>query len=524
MLDVKDLKVGFADSEVVHGIDFNVDAGQIIGIIGESGSGKSVSALSIAGLLSENAWCTGKIDFKGENLNELSEDKRRALKGSEISMIFQEPLTSLNPVLKVGGQIEEPLIIHSDMSSAERRKKVLSTMEAVGLNEPEKLINMYPHELSGGMRQRAMIAMALICDPSLIIADEPTTALDVTLQGQILELLKTEVKKRHMACLFISHNMSIVRNFCDRVYVMHEGVFVESGTPEEIFNSPKDDYTKNLISSIPNGVPRKDAVKENSGKVLEVSDFSVYYKAKKKHVYDKTEMVQVVKNVSFSVREGEMLGLVGMSGCGKTSLSRGILGLQRYTEGAVKLYADGESVDLLEPKTKKCGLVQMIFQDPYSSLNPSKTIGWILSEPLRCAGPLRPCGPQSRRAKALRHTLLTGEALNDAARVERVRNILEDVGLSSDMADRLPSELSGGQRQRVCIALALIQGARLIIADEPVSALDVTVQKQILDLLKDIQKRTGISCIFISHDMDIVRQMCHRVFAMRDGTLEEVNL
>ncbi len=502
MLNVKDLRVGFADSEVVHGVSFTADEGQIIGIIGESGSGKSVSALSIAGLLKGNAWCTGEIDFKGENLNDMDADKRRRLKGSEISMVFQEPLTSLNPVLKVGGQIEEPLIIHTDLTADERRKKVLSTMEAVGLPEPEKLLDMYPHELSGGMRQRAMIAMALICDPSLIIADEPTTALDVTLQGQILELLKGEVKKRGMACLFISHNMSIVRNFCDRVYVMHDGVFVESGAPEEIFNSPKDDYTKNLISSIPNGIPRDDSVKESSGVVLEVSDFSVYYKAKKKHITDKPEMVQVVKNVSFSVREGEMLGLVGMSGCGKTSLSRGILGLQKYTDGEVKLYADGESVNLLEPKAKKQGLIQMVFQDPYSSLNPSKTIGWILSEPLR----------------------IKEKDLNDAARAERVRNILGDVGLSADVADRLPSELSGGQRQRVCIALALIQGARLIIADEPVSALDVTVQKQILDLIKDIQKRTGISCIFISHDMDIVKQMCHRVFAMKDGTLKEVDL
>lgn len=502
MLSVKDLKVGFEGKEVVHGISFEAGKGQIIGIIGESGSGKSVSALSIAGLLGSEAWCLGEIDFKGVNLNELKEKERRVYNGSEISMVFQEPLTSLNPVLKIGGQIEEPLIIHKNMSSAKRREKVLSTMEAVGLPEPEKLLGMYPHELSGGMRQRAMIAMALICDPSLIIADEPTTALDVTLQGQILALLKEQVKKRDMACLFISHNMSIVRDFCDIVYVMHDGVFVESGTPEEIFRGPKDDYTKNLISSIPNGVPRDDTIDEAQENVLEVSDFSVYYKSKKKHFYDKAELVQVVKNVDFTVRKGEMLGLVGMSGCGKTSLSRGILGLQRFTNGSVKLLIDGQWADALDKDTKKKSHMQMVFQDPYSSLNPSKKIGWILEEPLR----------------------VLNKELNEEARAARVKNILEDVGLSPDMADRLPSELSGGQRQRVCIALSLIQGAELIIADEPVSALDVTVQKQILDLLKDIQKRTGISFIFISHDMDIVRQMCHRVLAMKDGTLEEIDM
>lgn len=500
MLRVNDLRVGFSEQEVVHGISFHADAGEIIGIIGESGSGKSVSALSIAGLLGEKAWCKGELLFKNTDLNALDEKKRRSYKGNEISMIFQEPLTSLNPVLRIGRQIEEPLLIHTTLSAAERRKRVLSVMESVGLPEPEKLLCMYPHELSGGMRQRAMIAIALICDPSLMIADEPTTALDVTLQGQILELLKGVVKERQMACLFISHNMSIVRNFCDRVYVMHDGVFVESGTPEKIFQSPQDEYTQRLISSIPNGIPRKDHLDEQEPVVLEVTDFSVYYKQKKKHFYEAAGLEEVVKSVSFSVRKGEMVGLVGQSGCGKSSLSKGILGLQRYTKGTVTYIQDRKKINTLENGLKNGSHLQMVFQDPYSSLNPSKRIGWILSEPLR-----------------VQHKELTGKA-----REARVAGILADVGLTADMAERYPGELSGGQRQRVCIALALIQGARFIIADEPVSALDVTVQKQILDLLKELQTRTGISCLFISHDMAIVRQMCHRVLFMENGKLTEV--
>lgn len=500
MLRVNNLKVGFSGQEVVHGVSFHADAGEIIGIIGESGSGKSVSALSVAGLLGEKAWCSGDILFKDVNLNALGEKERRAYKGNEISMIFQEPLTSLNPVLRVGRQIEEPLLIHTALSAAERRERVLAVMESVGLPEPEKLIKMYPHELSGGMRQRAMIAMALICNPSLMIADEPTTALDVTLQGQILELLKKVVRERRMACLFISHNMSIVRNFCDRVYVMHDGVFVEDGTPEEIFRSSQDDYTRRLISSIPNGIPRTDHVMEQAPVVLEVRDFSVYYKQKKKRFCDAKDLEEVVKNVSFSVRKGEMVGLVGQSGCGKSSLSKGILGLQRYTSGTVTYMQDGNAVNTLKNGLKNGSCLQMVFQDPYSSLNPAKRIGWILEEPLR----------------------VMHSELPKKARRARVLEFLEDVGLPAEMADRYPRELSGGQRQRVCIALALIQGAQFIIADEPVSALDVTVQKQILDLLKELQARTGISCLFISHDMAIVRQMCHRVLVMENGTLTEV--
>lgn len=485
MLEVKNLTVAFDGREVVHDISFNVAEKEIVGIIGESGSGKSVTALSVIGLLSENATCTGTIEYKGIDLNQLSVDARRGYKGTEITEVFQEPLTSLNPVLTIGHQLEEPLILHmKELSPHERRERVISTMEKVGLPNPEDLLDCYPHELSGGMRQRAMIAIAIMCKPSLIIADEPTTALDVNLQAQILELLKSICNEQGISIMFISHNMKIVRNFCDRIYVMHNGYLVEAGTPEEIFDHPHEDYTKRLIGSIPDGHLRED---ENNSekKILEVKDFSVFYKQQKKKFYEKTVLREVVKSVSFDVKEGEMIGLVGNSGCGKSTLSLGILGLQKITKGSVIFHGDD---------------MQMVFQDPYSSLNPTKKIGWILAEPLR----------------------MKGELKTSAERKARVHQVLQEVGLDLSYSRRYPKELSGGQRQRVCIAVALIQGARLIIADEPVSALDVTVQKQILELMLDIQKRTGIAVIFISHDMNIVRQMCHRVLRMEDGKLIEL--
>ncbi|MBR4587221.1 MAG: ABC transporter ATP-binding protein [Lachnospiraceae bacterium] len=502
MLEVKNLKVSFDDSdEVVHGIDFEIGETEIVGIIGESGSGKSVTALSCIGLLKDNATCTGEIIFKGKDLNKLSDEERRAYKGTEITQIFQEPLTSLNPVLTIWHQLEEPLILHrKNMSPADRKKRVLQAMQQVGLNDPEELLDCYPHELSGGMRQRVMIAIGIICHPSLMIADEPTTALDVNLQDQILALLKRISRDHHMSIMFISHNMSIVRNFCDRVYVMHKGNIVETGTPDEIFFDPKEDYTKKLIGSIPNGKLREDSLKGDEKTILKVEDFSVFYKQQKKRFYEKTVLKEVVKKVSFELHEGEMAGLVGRSGCGKSTLSLGLLGLLKITKGSVFFEHDGKKINMLDRHADKHGVMQMVFQDPYGSLNPKKKIGWILAEPLR----------------------MKGELKTSAERKQRVHEVLQEVGLDVSYSRRYPSDLSGGQRQRVCIAVALIQGARLIIADEPVSALDVTVQKQILELILDIQRRTGIAVLFISHDMNIVRQMCHRIFHMTDGKLNEL--
>lgn len=485
MLEVRDLYVNFGETVAVKQVSFSVKPGEIVGLIGESGSGKSVSALSVMGLLSSEAGVSGKILFQGKNLLQMSPEERRLTQGRDMTMVFQEPMTSLNPLLKIEAQLEEMLLLHTDLDGVQRRERILETMEAAGLQEPETLLNCYPHELSGGMRQRVMIAMALLCNPALMIADEPTTALDAKLQEQILVLLRELSEKRNMAILFISHNMSIVRNFCERIYVMQKGQIVESGTPEEIFDHPEEPYTQELIASIPTGAPRTDTCPVENPAVLEVKDFSVYYPKKRKHFWDKRELEEIVKSVSFQIRRGELVGLVGRSGCGKSTLSNGILGFQKYTKGEVQHGTERP---------------QMVFQDPYSSLNPKKTIGWILREPLR---PLKL--PREEQDK-------------------RVTDILDKVGLAPEVAKMYPHELSGGMRQRVSIAIALIQGSDFLIADEPVSALDVTIQKQILELFLNVQRRTGLACLFISHDMNVVKQMCHRVLKMQDGTLQEVEL
>ncbi len=487
LLDVKDLCVEFRDKVAVDHVNFQVDENEIVGIIGESGSGKSVSALSVMGLLNEDATVSGSALFDGKDLSELKVNERQMYKGKEISMVFQEPMTSLNPLMKIGRQVEEVMLLHPEafgiLTEEERKAKVIENLTIVGLDHPEEIVSMYPHELSGGMRQRVMIAIALIGRPRLMIADEPTTALDVQLQEQILQLLKKLNREMHMAVLFISHNMSIVRNFCDRIYVMQNGKIVETGTPEEIFKNPKEDYTKILIASIPDGKEREDKDEALEEPVLEIKDFSAFYSKKKKHFFEKGGRVCIVDHVNLTIHTGECVGLVGRSGCGKSTLSKGILGLLKDTEGEVVHHSEHP---------------QMIFQDPYSSLNPKKKIGWILKQPL-----------------ALR-TDLTQDQKN-----KLVIETVQQVGLMPEVLDRYPRELSGGMRQRISIAIALVQGSKFIIADEPVSALDVTVQKQILELFLKVQRETGIAFLFISHDRDVVKQMCHRIVYMANGKLSD---
>ncbi|MBR6365526.1 MAG: ABC transporter ATP-binding protein [Lachnospiraceae bacterium] len=487
LLSVNDLCVEFRDKVAVNHVNFQVEENEIVGIIGESGSGKSVSALSIMGLLNDDASVSGSTMFDGKDLSDFKVNERQMYKGKEISMVFQEPMTSLNPLMKIGRQVEEVLLLHPEafgtLTEEERKAKVIENLTIVGLDHPEEIVSMYPHELSGGMRQRVMIAIALIGRPRLMIADEPTTALDVQLQDQILKLLKKLNQEMHMAVLFISHNMSIVRNFCDRIYVMQNGKIVETGTPEEIFKNPKEDYTKVLIASIPDGREREDKDDALEEPVLEIRDFSAFYPKKKKHFFEKGGRVCIVDHVNLTIHEGECVGLVGRSGCGKSTLSKGILGLLKDTEGAVIHHTKHP---------------QMIFQDPYSSLNPKKKIGWILKQPL-----------------ALR-TDLTQDQKN-----KLVIETVQQVGLMPEVLDRYPRELSGGMRQRISIAIALVQGSKFIIADEPVSALDVTVQKQILELFLKVQRETGIAFLFISHDRDVVKQMCHRIVYMADGKLSD---
>lgn len=477
MLRVDNLSVLFPEGPAVEKISFSMERGEILAIIGESGSGKSVTSLSIAGLLPHDAQATGKIFFEGRELLEMPEQERRGMQGRDISMVFQEPMTSLNPSMKIGKQVEEVLLLHTRLDRKERKKRVLEALAAAGLSEPEKLYHSYPHRLSGGMRQRVMIAMATVLQPKLMIADEPTTALDKKVQEQILSLLKQINKDKKMGILFISHNLEVVRDFCDRILVMYHGRLVESGTPEEIFNHPREAYTKRLLASIPDGRRKAYAKVPDRKPVLEVEHLNVYYPEKIK------QKKQVIFDAGFMIYEKEIVGLIGESGGGKSSLSKAVLGLNQHIDGKILHHTEHP---------------QMIFQDPYGSLNPAKKIGWILEEPLRIQG-----------------------KLDKKARKEKVEDMLERVGLRADHAGRRPRELSGGQRQRVAIALALILESRFIIADEPVSALDVTIQAQILDLLKELKEELGLSYLFISHDMAVINEMCDRVLRLKDGKIYE---
>lgn len=508
---------GGAWDEVVKDADFTIHKGEILGVVGESGSGKSMTALAIMGLLKEHGRITeGRLFFDGKELTALSPEEYLALRGCEMSMVFQEPMTSLNPVFTVGKQMEEMLKLHPEfllcaeqgcetgegshalkLKGNERRavdkQIVLQALRDAGLKEPEQLYGKYPHELSGGMRQRVMIAMAMILRPKLLIADEPTTALDVTIQAKILKLLKEINQKYGISILFISHDLNIIRKMCDRVIVMCKGEMVEQGSVEQIFEMPQKDYTKKLLHAAlgelgcaegQNHLETEPDKNIKSGHIIELDAVNVFYKEKQKRLFGAAGRRHAVKNVSLHVREGEILGIVGESGSGKSSLAKAIVGLQAQVEGEIRLGT---------------GTPQMVFQDPYGSLNPSKRIGWLLEEPLRLACP----------------------EMTEEEREKRVDEILTKVDLPLRYKKRFPSELSGGQRQRVAIALALVLNRKLIVLDEPVSALDVTVQEQILELLLRLRREEGLSYIFISHDMQVIRRVCDYVCVMYQGEIVE---
>ncbi len=489
MLDVIDLHIEIEDSlipeTVVYDFDLSVSQGEIVGIVGESGSGKSMSALAIAGLLSrKDMKKQGSIMFEGEELLSVARSRLRKIQGDDIAVVFQEPMTSLNPVRTIGFQVEEALRIHSNLSDEELKSAAIAMMKDVELDDAENLYYKYPHELSGGMRQRVMIAAALICDPKLLIADEPTTALDVTIQAQIIELLKKINKEKGTAILFISHDLSVVRSLCSRVLVMNKGRVVESGKVDDVFNDPQEEYTKNLIRAIPKFEKIAPATDNKDKKpILEVDNVSARYKRVTGYFTPVNKQKYVVKNVSFTMYEGEILGLVGESGSGKTTLGKTILGMLNDTEGRIVHYSQ---------------MPQMIFQDPYGSLNPSKTVGRILEEPLRIRG-----------------------GYTDGERREKAKRMLSLVGLDETYLARKPKALSGGQRQRVCIALSLMLEPKLIIADEPVSALDVTVQEQVINLLIKLNRELGIAILFISHDLKVVYELCSRIIVMKDGCIVE---
>lgn len=487
LVEIKDLTISFPEGdstfEAVKHVSFSIHEGEIVGVVGESGSGKSMSALALMGLLKKEAQIpSGEILFRGENLLTMKLENRRKLQGSEMAMVFQEPMTSLNPVMKIGKQVGESLRLHTDLSKEEIHKRVITALEEVGLADAEAICEKYPHELSGGMRQRVMLAMATVCSPSLIVADEPTTALDVIVQAQILRLLKKIHQEKNTSILFISHDLNVIKEICSRVIVMYKGVIVETGETREVLLHPKHDYTKHLVASI----PQVEEYEGSGEEVLRLENLNVYYEVKN-GMLSKKGRKQVIHNVNLSARDGEILGIVGESGCGKSTLCKTILGLHDKYTGTVWM--------------KEGMRPQMVFQDPFSSLNPAKTIGWILEEPLKLRG--------IRDAKK---------------RKEMVDTMLEAVGLDASYAKRRARELSGGQRQRISIGTALMMDSRLIIADEPVSALDVTVQSQILNLLLKLHEERKMTILFISHDLNIVRKICRRVMVIYKGEIVETGM
>ena len=582
MLSVEDLHVQFETSRgivrAVEGISYTVNRGETVAIVGESGCGKSVSSLAIMRLLPRaTARITrGRIMLDGRNLLDLSDEEMREVRGRDVSMIFQEPMTSLNPVLPIGLQIMEPLFIHLKMSKAEAHARAVELLELVGITDAKRRLNQYPHQFSGGMRQRVMIAIGLACNPKLIIADEPTTALDVTIQAQILELMKELSRRLGIALVIITHNLGIVARYADRVNVMYAAKIIEQGTNDDIFLKSAHPYTIGLMRSVPRldeprgtrletieGLPpdllappagcrfaprcphrieicgqpielRKvdsghaaachrveevvsgklatapqrslhhaaDAI-DRSRTILEVDKLKKYFSVKLQRSglwSSETATVRAVDDISFAISPGETLGLVGESGCGKTTVGRVVLKLDDPTAGAIRF----EGVDISQLKSSEMRdlrrKIQVIFQDPYSSLNPRMTVGEIIGEPLH----VYKLVPDRKRAG------------------ERVAELLQQVGLFPYMAERYPHELSGGQRQRVGIARALSLEPTFIVCDEPVSALDVSIQGQIINLLEDLQARLGLSYLFIAHDLAVVRHISDRVAVMYLGRVMEL--
>jgi len=499
MLKITDLKTYFYqdDREIkaVDGINLDVGKGELVALVGESGSGKSVTALSVTRLIPESGRIvSGNIDFEGANLLTLSEKQLRAIRGAGISYVFQEPTTSLNPVFTVGYQIAESVILHKKVSKKEAFRIAEDLLEKVGIDSPQHRLSSYPHQLSGGMRQRAMIAMALVSDPKLLIADEPTTALDVTIQAQILALLKKLQEELGLSILLITHDLSIVKSLADRIYIMQKGKVVEQGAPAEIFDKPKEAYTKKLIESIPKPSGETSSASEEAI-LLEAKGLKKYFAIEKGAMRKKAGEVKAVDDVSFTVKKGQTLGIVGESGSGKTTLAKLVLGLIKPDAG--QLIYKGASK-------------QVIFQDPVASLNPRMRVKDIIAEPLRVSSlPTM----SHLRGGTLSHRV-GGTWFKD-----KVLELLSHVGLPADYANRLPRQLSGGERQRVAIARALATGPQLIICDEPVSALDLTIQAQILKLLKDIQQRLGITYLFISHDLRVIEQVSDEVLVMLNGRI-----
>jgi oligopeptide transport system ATP-binding protein len=496
LLEVRDLGVSFVTrngvNKAVDGISFDVESGKITAIIGESGSGKSVACYSMLGLVPSPP---GRIDsgsahFAGQDLLQMSEAELRRVRGRDIAMIFQDPMTCLNPYMQIGEQLAEPLRLHRGASKAEARHRAIEILGEVGIRDPEQTIDAYPHEFSGGMRQRVMIAMALINEAKLLIADEPTTALDVTIQAQILKLIAGLQKKRDIGVIFISHDLAVVADIADEIAVMQNGRIVEHGDREAIFQNAEHPYTRKLLAAIPAG---SKAVDESlSEPLVQVRNLKTWFHT------PSGATVKAVDDVSFDIRRGEVLGLVGESGSGKSTIGRSLLRLVPITDGQVTF--DGTDVTQLEGKALKTmrRSMQMIFQDPFASLNPRMTVADTLAEPL------------------LLHKLETRKTVADA-----VLKLMDDVGLARSAVRKYPHEFSGGQRQRIAIGRALATRPEFVVADEPVSALDVTIQAQILDLMVELGREYGLTMLFVSHDLAVVKHLADRIIVLYHGKVVE---
>lgn len=496
LLSVKNLSVAFgSDAEVARDVSFDLAKGETLAIVGESGSGKSVTALSLLKLLPDNVVVKGSAKYRGEEMIGKDDLELQQIRGNDVSYIFQEPMTSLNPLHTIEKQLAESLSLHQNVARKDAREQIISLLHKVGIDAAERRLGAYPHELSGGQRQRVMIAMALANKPDILIADEPTTALDVTIQAQILDLLADIQKRDGMGMIFITHDLNIVRRMADKVCVMKDGKIVEAGITDDIFTNPKNQHTRDLLAAGATGTPAPLAADTNE--VLNVKNLNITFALKQGFMRRVKDHIVAVEDASFTLREGETLGIVGESGSGKSTVAMAVLRLLS-AKGTVNF--DGKDISALSTRQMRPlrQELQIVFQDPFGSLSPRMTIEQIIAEGLN-----------------------VHEHISNEEKHARVADIMREVGLEPEMMQRYPHEFSGGQRQRVAIARAMILRPKVVVLDEPTSALDMTVQTQIVDLLRELQAKHNLSYIFISHDLRVIRAMSHNVLVMEKGVIVE---